>query len=288
MALAGRGRNYPRFRASINAFENLIFRHAWPAKVAFRLGLQNKIKTVRYTVALASYPAQNPSLKIGFLSDFHAGHATHPKMIQRSIEQIQNENPDIVLLGGDFVDFDAAFMRDVIPPLEKLQPPLGLFAVPGNHDLWSDDVLIQRSLQEIGVKFLINDGLFLPPPFDGIYLCGLDEWLAGEPDPARAFAQNGKVNLVLMHNPANYLDIKIRPFDVAFCGHTHAGQVALPFQYPLILPRQPCCRKYSYGRYQVGEDGRSSIIVSSGIGYHFLPLRFFAWPEVVLCTIGKQ
>lgn len=285
MALAGRGRNYPRFRASINALEKIFFYKAWPAKLAFKLRLQNNVKLTRYAITPGHYPPNTPPLKIGFLSDFHAGLATHPQIIRRSIDRMIAEEPDVILLGGDFVDFDVAYLKDVIPQLKKLRVPLGLYAVLGNHDLWSDDARIQKELQDIGVEFLINRGVFLPPPFNEIYLCGLDEWLTGHPEPVTAFAKKGKINLVLMHNPANYLDIKSYDFDVAFCGHTHAGQVALPFGFPIVMPRQPYCRKYSYGKYQVGENGASTLIVTSGIGYHLLPFRFIAWPEVVICTI---
>ncbi|KAA3620134.1 MAG: metallophosphoesterase [Calditrichaeota bacterium] len=289
MALLGRGRNYPRFRARVEAIENRLFRNSWPARLAFKLGLQNNIKTTNYPLKLRNYPEDVPSLKIGFLSDFHAGLVTHPKMIARSIAKIQVENPDIILLGGDFVDFDPGFLDDVLRPLQKLQPPLGIFAVLGNHDLWSDDATIQSELEAIGITFLINEGVHLPAPFDGIYLCGLDEWFTGFPDSERAFANNGCVNIVLMHNPANYLDIKNRNFDVAFCGHTHAGQIALPFQTPIVMPRDPYCRKYSYGKFKVGKNRQSNLIVTSGIGYHTLPFRFLAWPEVVVCTIsGKK
>ena len=277
MALEGRGKNYPRFRRPINALEKILFFGGWPAKLAFMFRLQNKVQLTRYSITLPHYPPNIPQLKIAFLSDFHAGLATHPQIIRRSVDLAIAEKPDIILLGGDFVDFDASYLKDVIPRLQRLHAPLGVFSVLGNHDLWSDNARIQQELQEIGIELLINRGVFLPPPFDNIYLSGLDEWFTGAPDTIRAFAEKGKINLVLMHNPANYIDIKSHACDVAFCGHTHAGQITLPFGFPIVMPRQPYCRKFSYGKYQVGKNGTSSLIVTSGIGYHLLPFRFLAW-----------
>ena len=91
--------------------------------------------------------------------------------------------------------------------------------------------------------------------------------------------------IVLMHSPDGLDAIGDRPFDLALCGHTHGGQVALPWGTPLLVPGGHLNRTYCAGRFAVGPGGKSTLLVSRGVGCSTIPVRMFATPEVHLCLI---
>ncbi len=109
----------------------------------------------------------------------------------------------------------------------------------------------------------------------------------GLPDPEKAFDKSGDVKIVLMHSPQNYTDIENYDFDIAFCGHTHGGQIALPGGKPINTARGQYCKKYNYGNFTLGIDNKN-LIVTSGIGYIGLPFRINTDSEVVLCEVGGK
>jgi len=290
MGLVGRGRNYPRFGAFFENLENKIYKRNWPARLAFKLRMQNKIDVIHHTIHSPRLPQSAPPLKIAFASDFHSGPMTHNTFLKRAIQQIDQLQADLILLGGDFVTYEAQNIDVLASELARLQAPLGIYAVLGNHDLWADDAYIVAQLENAGVQVLINRNIKLPAPFSDISLCGLDDWWAGAPDRAAAFEGAEESRIVLMHSPENYKDLEDDTFEVAFCGHTHGGQIALPGRKPLILPgrvsitaaHDDYCKKYNYGRFNLDDK---VLIVSNGVGYGGLPIRLIAWPEIVCCQL---
>jgi predicted MPP superfamily phosphohydrolase len=86
-----------------------------------------------------------------------------------------------------------------------------------------------------------------------------------------------------MHAPSGLLDLGEERFDLALCGHTHGGQIALSDGTPIIVPHGRLSRRYARGRFDF-QDGRT-LVVSVGLGCVLLPLRLFADPEIVLCTL---
>jgi uncharacterized protein len=91
---------------------------------------------------------------------------------------------------------------------------------------------------------------------------------------------------VLMHAPANLLDLAGKHFDLALCGHTHGGQIALPGGTPLRASMGPLSRTYSRGRFRMDHGG--TLVVSVGLGCTTLPLRLNCEPEIILCSIGSR
>ncbi len=153
----------------------------------------------------------------------------------------------------------------------------------GNHDLWGDDAAIRRSLEETGFRVLVNEAATLPAPFDHVSICGLDEPWVGKSDADATFAGAAAVRVLLMHAPEGLLFVGDRPFDVALCGHTHGGHIALPGGVPIVTAG-PLSRRYSEGEYDV--NGRP-LIVSRGIGATESALRLFATPDIRVVTLGQ-
>ena len=130
---------------------------------------------------------------------------------------------------------------------------------------------------------LTNRSVTLPLPFDGVSICGIDDHTSGEADADEAFADAGDTRTVVMHAPSSLLDIGDRPFDIALCGHTHGGQIAMPGGRPLIVAHGPLSRRYNAGRYELSA-GRT-LFVSRGLGCGTLPFRMNAPSSVLLCSL---
>jgi predicted MPP superfamily phosphohydrolase len=284
MGLEGRGAHYSGARRAMEAVLARCYRGAWPAKIARAIGFQRRVLVLQHTVRAARWPRHVRSLRIGFASDFHAGPTTHPAMIDLALDRLAAQRPDVLLLGGDFVLFHARHIEAVAPRFARIPAPFGRFAVLGNHDLWADDRRIVRALERAGITVLVNTGARLNPPFAHVVVSGLDDTWTGHADAAAACAVPATTRVVLMHAPEGLLSLRGRSFDVAFCGHTHGGQIALPAGIPILAPG-PLSRSYNHGRFG-GCDG--VLLVSRGVGTGELPFRLFAPADVMLCQLGDR
>lgn len=227
-----------------------------------------------------------PPLRMVFASDFHAGPVTHPAVIDAACRAIAGAAPDLLLLGGDFVCRRASDVDVLSRRLADIRPPLGTFAVLGNHDYLGEDEHIVRRLADAGVTVLTNANERLPAPHDDLWVCGLDDPIYGIPDPDAALDGAEGTRIVLMHAPDGLLSLDGERVELALCGHTHGGQVALPFGVPVVLPTGRLNRRYPHGEHRFGRQGRGRLLVSRGVGFSKLPVRLFAPPEVHLCRVG--
>ena len=123
----------------------------------------------------------------------------------------------------------------------------------------------------------------VPAPFNEVSICGVDDHSSGEPDAEAAFDGAAAVRIALIHGPSNLLDVGSRDFAVAFCGHTHGGQIALPNGRPLKTAAGPLSRRYNAGRFEVG--GGRVLLVTRGIGCSTVPVRWNAPPAVMSCVL---
>ncbi len=286
MGLQGRGKNYSALKEIVENTMIAVYGEGWPAKAARAFGFQRDILVREQIVPIRGLPAGQDSIRMAFISDLHAGPTTCPNLLLRTVDLLKKLQPDLLLIGGDFVFLEARHIDFLAEALAEVRPPLGSYAVPGNHDLWADDAHIEKALAAAGIRMLINEGCCLPEPFESVSLCGLDDWYSGEPDAQRAFGERRHTDIVLMHQPSNLLDLRGRSFDLALCGHVHGGQIALPGGFPLIVPAGPLSRKYNRGWYTISENGHSSLLyVSTGVGCVALPFRLFAPAEILLCTL---
>jgi uncharacterized protein len=225
-------------------------------------------------------------LRIAFASDFHAGPMTPDRVFENAVERLSAAGPDLLLLGGDFVSLRARDAGALVERLAAVPAPLGRYAVLGNHDRWTDAAAVEAHLRHAGIEVLTNRSIRLPDPFDNVSICGLDDHTSGTPRVDAAFSGSAPIRIVLMHEPSGLLDLGDRPFVVALCGHTHGGQIALPNGRPLIVAHGPLTRRYNAGRYAL--DGGRTLLVSRGVGFSTLPLRFNAPAAVMVCTIRAR
>jgi uncharacterized protein len=282
MALAGRGKEYSPTRAASEWVLGHAYRGGWPARLVRRLGLQPSVSTIRHLITSPLWPEGTRPLRIAFVSDLHAGPTTHPSLLAEAAQALRDAAPDVLLLGGDYVYLHAEGIHELAPLLAAVPAPLGRFAVFGNHDLWAHDPTLRRALEGAGFRMLVNENVPLPAPFEHVSICGLDDPWVGEPDVRATFDGARDVRVLLMHAPEGIMIVKDEPFDVAVCGHTHGGHIALPGGIPIVVAG-PVSRRYSHGPYDVG--GRP-MIVSRGIGATESALRLFADPDVRVVTLA--
>lgn len=257
--------------------------NGWPVRLVRGLGIRPGVVTVQHAVPLAGGWMRPGRLRVAFASDFHTGPTTDPAVLLAACSALRAADADLLLLGGDFVGLDAMGIDWLAPLLGSIPAPLGRFAVLGNHDRWTDPGYIARKLEAAGIQVLTNRNVRLPAPAEQIWICGLDDDCHGDPDGLAALNGADGARVVLMHSPSGLLELGNARFDLALCGHTHGGQIALPGGTPIFLPSGPLSRRYARGRFELGR-GRT-LIVSVGLGCSGLPLRTFASPEILTCDL---
>lgn len=253
------------------------------AKLSYRCGLHGKLKITRHNLTPVRAECLSAPLTLAFASDFHAGPTTHQDVFEDLIAELNTHQPDVVLLGGDYVSSKAEYLDALCAILSGYRPRLGTYGVLGNHDLWADGERVARRLTAAGIEVLVNRNLSLPPPYECVSVCGIDDPWVGSADVAKAFEGAGPIRIFLSHAPDALLLLKDEQFDVVFAGHTHGGQVALPDGTAIVSAGGPLSRVYGRGRFEI--PGNGPLIVSRGIGCSNLPVRINSDPELILCTL---
>ncbi|MFI5230037.1 MAG: metallophosphoesterase [Gemmatimonadales bacterium] len=283
-----RDRRLARTRRTLELTLDGIFRPGnWAASMSYYLGLQGRLRVDTMTVRVPrpAGAAARPPLRIAFASDFHAGPTTSARALERAADALIALEPDLLLLGGDFVSVRANDIARLAPHIERIRAPLGKLGVLGNHDLRANHPQVAAALEQAGVELITNRWVSLAAPFDDLTICGLDDSRYGDPRADAAMDDAPGRRIVLMHAPEALRDIGDREFDLALCGHTHGGQVVLPWGTPVFIPDGKFNHQYYGGDYALAADGTRRLLVSRGVGCSTLPVRLFAAPQVHLCLI---
>ena len=246
------------------------------------------LTVTRLEIASPAWPRAAGPLRIALLSDIHAaGPHDLPARCAQVVAQVNAEAPDLVLLLGDYVDLrpiKTAFVPPevIAPVLGRLQAPLGVYAVLGNHDWRVGGARIANALTAAGIEVLDNVARRLEREGGACWLAGVGDASVGADRLAATLAQisDGAPALLMTHSPDVFPEVPAR-VALSVAGHTHGGQVRLPFLGALYVPSRHG-RRYAYGH--IVEDGRH-LFVSRGLGHSVLPMRFLCPPEIVLITL---
>lgn len=282
----GRARHASFRHKLIDATLGVLYTGGWPALLTRLTGFQGTLAIAEHTLQVL--PRGHTPLRLVFVSDFHAGPTVDAKMFDDVFAAVHDAEPELLLLGGDFVSFHARYVDRLVGPLSRLRAPLGKFAVLGNHDLLADDAYIVGRLTDAGVRTLVNENAQLPAPHDDIWVCGLDDWDEGEPDADRTFAGAPGTRILLAHQPDGLLVVGDRPFDVGFFGHVHGGQFLKDNREPVIRHRGPVSKLYMHGGLFHTGVRNAPVLVSRGVGTSTLPARRHADPQVHVCTLTAR
>ena len=253
------------------------------------------VEAVHKEIRIPALPSGFDGIRVAQLSDIHLDEFTEPFLLRDAIDHINREQPDIVLLTGDFVS------AEVLPHhltneaawqcahlLSRLHCP-ERYAIFGNHDIWAGEERVGEALRANGITVLRNSYVPLERRSDRVWLAGIDDPVCGTPDPDQAVPPSIRNRphepVMLMCHAPDYVD-KLREHPVGqavsfvLSGHTHGGQIRLPFVGPLHLP--PGGRKYVEGLFQVGS---MQLYVNRGIGSVGVPFRFDCRPEITFFTL---
>ena len=250
---------------------------------------------LRTEIALRNLPAAFDGTTVALVADTHHGPKMNPlDYIEHVVEMTNALRPDIVALGGDYVERHRHYMpgtshrRYVVPGvavLGKLRAPMGRFAVLGNHDYLVDPALTRRALADHGLMDLTNTGVWLERGGARLRFGGVDDCEKGKPllPPALGDMTAQDAAVVLTHNPDYVQYIRDPRVDLVLSGHTHGGQVVLPVVGALVTASQ-FGQKYVQGLRQ-GPSAR--VFVTRGVGTTGMPIRFGCPPEVALITLRR-
>jgi len=251
----------------------------------------------QFDVKLESLPPECEGLKILQLSDLHCSAITSTRLIARAVSVCNLLKPDVVVLTGDFVSRRNSYSRfsgarvwarpimeyadAVAGVLRELRAPDGVFAVPGNHDHSQGNCdAIMDVLQANGVRPLVNRSTLVRGVLP---IVGLDDLRAGRPLLGPAFENIAPemAQIVLSHNPRLLASISQRNA-LMLSGHTHAGQVLLPFMPQRVTPSDVASTPHLKGWYR---QGRAQLYVNTGLGSVHFPMRFRCPPEISVFTL---
>lgn len=221
--------------------------------------------------------------KIVQLSDIHLQPYTQLEFVQEVVAAANDLTPDLVVLTGDYVLKSAGAIFELAPVLARLKARYGVFAVLGNHDIWTDASVVRAGLQEAGLPVLHNQGLTLGVGSAAIYLAGVDDAWSGQPDLEAALDNlpAGTPTILLSHEPdmADSYTADGRVW-LQLSGHSHGGQIRLPGYGALVLPYLG--RKYDQG---LNRANRAWVYTSRGIGVIWPPIRLNCRPEITELTL---
>ena len=265
--------------------------------IAYGFLIEPKLITVKeHKITVNNLPDNFNGFKIVHISDLHYGRMFDEDRLKKLVNSINEQKPDIVVLTGDLIDKDTNMTIDeankISAELNKINSTSGKYAISGNNDLKFDE----------WTNIITNGGFIdLNNTYDTIYKDGYQNiFIAGSStlqdkqsindkvktsiDYLNSFDKNGPVyKILLLHEPDVIDDINVNPFDLILAGHSHAGQVRLPFIGAIYLPDG--AKKYYESYYKLKN---SDLYISNGLGVSDFNFRLFNTPSYNLYRIVKN
>lgn len=247
------------------------------------------LKVTRADLAPQRWPKELEGFKVVAISDIHAG---SPFINMAKLEQIvqlaNSQDPDLTVLLGDYVIQSVpggSFISpiDFAPVLGKLKSRTGVYAILGNHDWHYGGAAVKKAFEDAGISVIDNSHREISFRGATFNLVGIGDCFTAHDNLKKAYEgiDIGKATINITHTP----DVFVRLpewADIMFAGHTHGGQVNLPFVGRLVIPS-------NFGqRFAIGHvrEGDRDLYVTSGIGTSILPIRFRVPPEIAVVTLS--
>jgi len=253
----------------------------------------NRPRIVRQEVFLPRWPERLNGFTVAVLSDFHYDpyFSIHP--LHAAIAMVNRLHPDLIALTGDFVSVPmvgderkAAFAAEPCARLlRQMTAPHGLWAVMGNHDDATDAEHVTHALQAENIRVLANQSEPIEQDGSRFWLAGVNDVISGTADLSKTMhgVPVGEPVILLAHEPDFADEASQYPIDLQLSGHSHGGQIRIPFLPPLYLPE--LAKKYVWGTYHVGP---LTLHTSAGLGTIGIPMRLNCPPEVTVLTLRRS
>ncbi len=219
------------------------------------------------------------------ISDLHG--SSRGRIAETILKEAAKIQPDAILLTGDLIDRGTRELNGIYAFIEKLQSICPeIYFVSGNHE-WANDgkTLLLARLQALGVRLLNNKGMTVSLAGVDIGLCGVDDPFRRRDNIEKAMRgmDSKRYTVLLAHSPRIRRRLEGYAPDLILCGHTHGGQIRLPFIGAVIEPGEGLFPKYDKGSFRL-ENG-SLLYIDSGAGTSKLPIRFLDRSQISRISI---
>lgn len=250
--------------------------------------------TKEYKVEVNSFVSEYDGYKIAHISDLHYGNHMPIENVDKLVEQVNSLKPDLIFITGDLVDdkITSAQHNKLVKSLSKLKANVNKYIVNGNHDTYykNFDKLISDinfiNLNDTSTKIYLSKNNF-------IFIAGISDSIFNNKDIKDRYTEienelkkedmtDCVLKLLIMHEPDYIDEIDYSNFDVILCGHSHNGQVRIPFIGSIY---EPIGSKKYYKEYYKLDN--TNLYISSGVGVSWLPIRLFNKPSFNLYRIAK-
>ncbi len=247
------------------------------------------IKYEKFSFFDKDIPAAFDGKRIVFIADIHRSHFFSQNRLKKLISMVNANSPDIILLGGDYTTHgEPQYIESVFSELATLNAPLGVYAVLGNHDHTQYLYLTKVSIKKANIQLLDNKATWVYIKHERIKIGGVgDLWHDIQTlSPTTTDVNSHDFVILLSHNPDYARTLSTDLVDLVLSGHSHGGQITFfgLWAYDRIYSN------YTDGKFRHGliNLGFTQVFVTKGIGTVFLPMRFFARPEIVVITLRKE
>jgi hypothetical protein len=246
------------------------------------------VRVRRLEVPIAALPVGLDGYRIAHLSDLHIGTLTRAGEASRWVAATNRLGADLVAITGDLLSTGSGFHGEVTETLSALRARHGVFACLGNHDYYEEDALC-LALDQVGVRVLRNEGVAVGADGgegDGValFVAGVEDLWRGTVDLAAALAGRGARPVVLLaHNPDLFPAAAEAGAALTLAGHTHAGQIALPFLVER-LGLAHLSTRFAAGLFARGD---AKLFVHAGLGTTGPAVRIGAAPEIVELVLRR-
>ena len=240
---------------------------------------RHQLAVTSASLPVSGLPPALDGLRIALLTDIHHSRTVPADDVARAVQLALAEQPDLIVLGGDYVTFgDRAFVGPVAELLAPLRAPHGVFAILGNHD---DDRDMPAALAGNHIEVLKDARTRIEVRGEGLELAGVRFWTRRVADVARVLRHAGDTVILLAHDPRRLTEASALNVPAVLSGHTHGGQVVLPGVGAVARRRFPVLAG-------LGSRENTSIFVSRGIGTVYVPMRINCPPEVAIVTLKRR
>lgn len=256
--------------------------------IAYGFFIEPKLITVKeQKITINNWPDNFNGFKIVHISDIHYGRMFNEESLKKLVNSINEQKPDIVVLTGDLIDKDTNMTTNMANKisefLNKIEATSGKYAINGNNDLKFDEwtnIITNGGFKDLNNTYdtIYKDG------YSNIFIAGastikdklsINDKLKTSIDYLNSFEKDGPIyKILLLHEPDVIDDMSVNPFDLILAGHSHAGQIRLPFIGAIILPDD--AKKYYDSHYKIEN---SDLYISNGLGVSNYNFRLFNTPS---------
>lgn len=245
------------------------------------------VDTNNQTIHSAKIPPAFQDYKVVQFSDTHIGFHYSLEQLNDIVTQINNQQPDLIVFTGDLVDKPDTYKwnQQLIDTLNSLTASDGKYWIYGNHDHGGYGTnIVRNTMEKAGFELLQNEHVTVNKHGDQIVLAGIDDLMLGKPDLSKTLqgVDTNLYTILLAHEPDFADSASTHPIDIQLSGHSHGGQVRIPFVGDLYTPA--FAEKYVQGEYALDDF---VLYVSRGLGTTRLPYRFLCKPEYNIYTLKK-